>query len=78
MIVFGASGHGKVVIDILKKCGVPVTAIWDDDPQEDSILGITVLQTSENIPKNEQAIITIGNNDIRRKIAETYSTWKYN
>ena len=78
MIVFGASGHGKVVIDILKKCDIPVSAIWDDDPQEDSILGIIVLQTSEKIPQYEQAIITIGNNDIRRKIAETYSTWKYN
>ena len=30
MIVYGASGHGKVIIEILESTGTPHIEIWDD------------------------------------------------
>ena len=37
MILFGASGHAKVIIDILEGNGVQVEKIYDDNPRTDNI-----------------------------------------
>jgi sugar O-acyltransferase (sialic acid O-acetyltransferase NeuD family) len=34
VVVYGASGHGKVVADILCACGIGVKGFIDDDPQK--------------------------------------------
>ena len=42
MVLYGASGHAKVIIDILKKIGTEVSAILDDDINVSSLNGYTV------------------------------------
>ena len=37
VIIIGASGHGKVVADIITACGDEVIGFLDDDPQKESL-----------------------------------------
>ena len=68
--LFGASGHGKVIIDILKYSSISIDAVIDDNPKSEFILGIPVVKTSKfdfNSIKN--MIISIGNNKVRKIIS---------
>ncbi len=71
-VMFGASGHAKVILDILLSQGVKVDFILDDNPKVDEIFGIPVKQNNNQI-SNEKCIISIGNNAIRKKISENYA-----
>lgn len=67
--IFGASGHGKVVLDVLFSNGISVTAVVDDQPKEETLLNIPVLLTEKYLPtSNDQFLIAVGNNAIRKKI----------
>jgi len=69
--LFGASGHGKVLIDILKCCSISIDSIIDDNPKNASILEIPIIKTSEfDLLKIESLIISIGNNEVRKRISE--------
>lgn len=70
MILYGASGHAKVIIDVLKSQGIKVTYCVDDDPNTTELLGIPVGTT---VKGNDAIIISIGNNGIRKQIAERLS-----
>lgn len=70
MYLYGASGHAKVIIDILKSQSLDVEAIYDDDENVCELLGIPVLHQKE---KTSPLIISIGNNIIRKRIAENLS-----
>ncbi len=72
MILFGASGHAKVIADILLKQGIKVDFILDDSPRVVDIFGIPVRQNNNQI-NNEKCVISIGNNAIRKKISENYA-----
>lgn len=72
MILFGASGHSKVVLDILISKGVKVSMIVDDDPKTNSIFGVAV-KKALGLNINETAIISIGNNKTRKIISEKYT-----
>ncbi|MEQ8924200.1 MAG: acetyltransferase [Fulvivirga sp.] len=70
MYLIGASGHAKVVIDILEKCNVQVLGAFDDDPSKTSIMSIPVLGvTQESNGTSSPCIITIGNNKIRKNLS---------
>jgi sugar O-acyltransferase (sialic acid O-acetyltransferase NeuD family) len=69
--LFGASGHAKVVLDILFSRGVKVVSILDDNPKVVPLSTIPVIQTNLFKFTNEQEfIISIGDNAIRKKIVE--------
>lgn len=69
MILYGASGHAKVIIDILNACGTKIKEIFDDNFSQIKILhGINVCKPE---PSNEKMIISIGNNNIRKRISES-------
>lgn len=71
MILFGASGHCKSVLDIARSIREPITAIYDDNPVVDSIYEVPVTKyTGEGYPKNVHWIITIGNNKIRKEVSK--------
>lgn len=72
MILFGASGHCKVIIDLLILNNYVIEKIFDDDPCSTHIFNIPVLQNDFFIEKQD-AIISIGNNKNRKKIAELYA-----
>ncbi|MBV8328651.1 acetyltransferase [Chryseobacterium sp.] len=68
MYLFGASGHGKVIVDIAETLGIKITGFIDHDISKTECYNIPVLSTIPN-PMNE-VIISIGNNSVRKKIAE--------
>jgi len=75
-IIYGASGHGKVIADILEKCEMEIIGFIDDDPGkfQKSILGYKILggiDTLSNLKNTDICIIIgIGNNLIRQTIAK--------
>lgn len=71
MYLYGASGHAKVIIDILQSSGLTVDGLFDDNPDLKELCGIKVLgkfTPSQNL--EEPLIISIGNNSIRARIAQ--------
>lgn len=69
MYLYGAGGHASVIIDILKANNIEVRAVIDDNPLLTSIDGLPVICPSLNI---SPLIISIGDNSIRKAIAEKY------
>ncbi|MDE6515103.1 MAG: acetyltransferase [Bacteroidales bacterium] len=67
MYLYGASGHAKVIIDILRANNIPIEALFDDDDSVNRIFDYPVLRSSE---VRGPLIISIGNNEIRKNIAE--------
>ena len=68
MFLYGASGHAKVIVDILESCGMTVEGLVDDNPKIDSLLGYPVFHgLTEDI---SPLIVSIGNNRIRKMIVE--------
>lgn len=73
VVIIGASGHGKVVADIIQASGDKVIGFLDDNPERTDIFaGFSILGIVENYKdyKNEaEFVIAIGNAAIREKIA---------
>jgi len=74
MIVFGASGHSKVVLDVLLSNGIEVEKIIDDAPKTSEIFGIRV-EKADGITNAHEAVIAVGSNLSRKKISER---WLFN
>jgi len=72
MFLYGASGHAKVILDILKSRGINVTGLFDDNPDVKMLRGFSVLGkfTPEQLSQAE-LIISIGENAIRKKVVES-------
>jgi sugar O-acyltransferase (sialic acid O-acetyltransferase NeuD family) len=70
MILYGASGHAKVILDILSAMGITVTQLLDDNEAISDLHGIQVVRPYAT---TEEVIISIGSNAIRKKIAEANS-----
>lgn len=71
MILFGASGHAKVIIDILEKQNIDIKFLVDANPKIRSLQSYEVKSEKEYSPKIEdEVIISIGSNSIRKKLAE--------
>lgn len=70
MIVYGASGHGKVIIEILESMGVRDIEIWDDR----ELPPIWEYEVKKPLPPascaGQQAVISIGVNATRKKVAD--------
>lgn len=74
MIFYGASGHAKVVLEAHTASGSRVTAIFDDNPDVKELLKFRVqgpykAEAFINVP----LIISVGSNNVRKKIASTIS-----
>jgi len=71
--LFGASGHGKVIKEIIESQENKVLAFVDDKPLEERLLGITVFKTGAiHQFLTEKFIISIGDNTIRKKISKAF------
>lgn len=69
MFLFGASGHGKVIVDIASSIDVDINAFIDNDISKKECYGLPVLNT---VPENDgNFLISVGNNEVRKRIAET-------
>lgn len=74
MIIYGASGHSKVIIDIAETCGEKIDYIVDDNPNIKELLGYKV---HRNSGKYDEIIIAIGSCKIREKIVSQLSVINY-
>ena len=63
MYLYGASGHAKVIIDILKANHIEIEGLVDDNPNINELLGYPVFHGREDI---SPLIISIGDNKIRQ------------
>jgi len=66
MYLYGASGHAKVIMDIIEAMGQQVDTLFDDSPEVDELWGHPV---SHNWKGESPLIISIGSNAVRQKIA---------
>jgi sugar O-acyltransferase (sialic acid O-acetyltransferase NeuD family) len=66
--LYGAGGHAKVIIDILKSNHITVPEIFDDNPDIRTFMGIPVSHTNIRFP----LIISIGDNSVRKNIADRF------
>jgi len=67
MYLYGASGHAKVILEIIESMGLTVQSIFDDNHALTELKGHPI---SHQWHGEEPIIISIGNNAIRKKIAE--------
>lgn len=70
MYLYGASGHAKVIIDILRANNETVEALFDDNESITHLFDYPVLRSSE---AQGPLIISIGNNRVRSKLATSLS-----
>jgi acetyltransferase EpsM len=68
MNLYGASGHCKVIIDIIESNGGNITAIYDDNKKINKLLDYDVNSLTGKL--DGTFIITIGNNQIRKKTVD--------
>ena len=71
MYLYGASGHAKVIIDILEASGVQVEGLIDDNPAINQLHGYPVKHTFAG---ESPFIISIGNNNVRKQVAARLRT----
>jgi sugar O-acyltransferase (sialic acid O-acetyltransferase NeuD family) len=69
--LYGASGHTKVIIEILELQKKIIAGLIDDNPDIKGLIGYSVFQELPGkLANDEKIIICIGNNTIRKKLAE--------
>lgn len=67
MYLFGASGHGRVIKDILNANGIEIKAFIDDNKNVNECSGLEVLHDARGL---SPIIVSIGINRIRKMIVE--------
>lgn len=72
MILIGASGHAKVIIDSLQMQGETISYLVDTNPEIKELMGYKVIHDADFMPDKEPIILSIGSNEIRKKLAEQY------
>ncbi|SDH80022.1 acetyltransferase EpsM [Chryseobacterium taeanense] len=75
MYLYGASGHGKVVAEVAEENGYHIIGFIDENLSKNKILDYQVFH---ELPlKNIDIIISIGNNKIRKNIADKNTLFNY-
>ena len=75
-IIYGASGHGKVVADLLQACGTEIEGFVDDDPRKSGkTFGLKILGDAKCLIERAgrgpvTVALGIGDNFARRLVAE--------
>ena len=65
MYLYGASGHARVIADILHAMGVKIEAIIDDNPAVENLDGIEVRHDYRG---ESPMILAIGSNQVRMRL----------
>lgn len=72
MYLYGASGHAKVIIEILETQGIQVSALFDDNSNITELLDYKVIPLKSDLLSEKSLIISIGDNKIRKQIADKF------
>lgn len=71
VLLYGASGHCKVIIDCLDSVNIGVKGIFDDNSKQKTLFSIPVIDSyDKNKYSDLPVIISIGNNLIRKKVSK--------
>ena len=71
LILYGASGHCKVIIDVLESCDLNTLTIVDDNINTTSILGRKVVHSSAiSFKETDTVLLSIGNNKVRKELSK--------
>lgn len=69
--IYGASGHSKVIIEMLESQGEDIFGLYDDDLEKTKLFDYTVSGDKSFFKLNNlNWVIGVGNNAVRKKIAE--------
>lgn len=71
--LYGASGHAKVLVDVINSTGENVSGIFDDDPKKSTFSNIPFLGKyvgGDILLKNSKFLISIGDNKTRKLISK--------
>ena len=73
VILIGASGHGKIIADIVLAAGDRVLGFLDDGADGGTFCGFPILGKSANYDSflDTRFVISIGNAEVRKRIANT-------
>lgn len=76
MILIGASGHAKVIIDILEKSGQSIDFLVNNNENIKQLCGIPVIHQDEYKAEEQQheLILSIGENQLRKRLATFFPT----
>lgn len=86
VIVLGAGGHTKVLLDTLRACSVAVIGITDSDPAKTgtAVLGVKILGTDnalQEFPPSAVALVngigSVGQTETRRALFEKFKRLGY-
>lgn len=69
MYIFGASGHGKAIIELVE-IQEKVEGVFDDDLLRKEVLGYPVSPLPDDLNVSSSYFIAIGDNRIRKEIAQ--------
>ncbi|MDP8242938.1 MAG: acetyltransferase [Candidatus Hinthialibacter antarcticus] len=81
ILIYGAGGHGKVLIELLQSIGIEVAAIIDDrvTGSAERLLGVAVISPRDAIenyiqPESMNGLVAIGDNVIRLEKAAWFES----
>ncbi len=70
--IYGASGHGKVILEIAEALGYSVAYVFDDDENITDLLNHKVThKPTENQLLEYPIVFAVGKNQIRQKLTQT-------
>ena len=74
MYIYGASGHARVIIDLLESSnGAPISGLFDDNPAITCLLDYPVLGSPpEDFVFDRPLFLAIGDNALRKKLHQAY------
>lgn len=72
--LYGASGHAKVVLDIVRKANMVVPCLIDDNLEVEELAGIPVCHSAEGL---SPIIVTVGDCSRRREIVQKLGKREY-
>lgn len=75
LVLYGAGGHCKVVMDILESCGRRPDLVVDDNPVSSEIMSVPCCRPLSGA--YDSVIVTIGNCNIRKKIVGQIQVARY-
>jgi len=79
VLLYGASGHAKVICEILEAQQRPPYGLIDDNPQVKSLLDYRVYNSllQAAVEPEDRFLISIGSNSIRKIVAQKLSEVKF-
>jgi UDP-perosamine 4-acetyltransferase len=82
VVVIGAGGHAKVVIEAMRAAGLTLAGLVDPRPDAASLLGIPVLGGDDALPQLRAdgiraAVVALGANRARERVGEALRALEY-